>query len=67
LPIAVGFGINSAEAVRETVAVADAAVVGSAIVNRITESLDDDNAATAQTVESVLSFVRELASGVQSS
>ena len=67
LPIAVGFGINSAEAVREVVSVADAAVVGSAIVNRITDSLADDNAATGKTVDAVLSFVRELASGVKNS
>ena len=65
LPIAVGFGINSAEAVRETGAIADAAVVGSAIVNRIADHLDPNGGAKPGLVENVLSFVRELASGVR--
>ncbi|MBL4721644.1 MAG: tryptophan synthase subunit alpha [Alphaproteobacteria bacterium] len=67
LPVAVGFGINSAEAVRDIVSVADAAVLGSAIVNRLADSLDENDAATPKTVDTVLSFVRELASGVQTS
>jgi tryptophan synthase alpha chain len=37
LPIAVGFGISTAEQVAETWSYADAAVVGSAIVNKIAE------------------------------
>lgn len=65
LPIAVGFGINSPEAVRNTGAIADAAVVGSAIVNRIAASLDTDGGAKPDLVEDVLSFVRELAGGVR--
>jgi tryptophan synthase alpha chain len=67
LPIAVGFGINTAKAVREVVSVADAAAVGTAIVKRVADSLDDEDAATEKTVDSVLSFVRELASGTRSS
>jgi tryptophan synthase alpha chain len=35
LPVAVGFGISSAEQVAQTLAYADAAVVGSAIVAQI--------------------------------
>ena len=65
LPIAVGFGINTAKAVREVVSVADAAAVGTAIVKRVADSLDDEDAATEKTVDSVLSFVRELASGTR--
>jgi tryptophan synthase alpha chain len=38
LPIAVGFGISTAEQAREVAEVADAIVVGSAIVNKISES-----------------------------
>ena len=38
LPIAVGFGISTAEQAREVAQVADAIVVGSAIVQRINES-----------------------------
>ncbi|MBB6431072.1 tryptophan synthase alpha chain [Algisphaera agarilytica] len=37
LPMAVGFGISSAEQVREVVSVADAAIVGSALVAQIHE------------------------------
>ena len=54
LPIVVGFGIRSAEAAREIASVADGVVVGSAIVSQIAEG---------RTVEDVLTFVAELASG----
>ena len=43
LPVAVGFGISSAEQVEQTFRFADAAVVGSAIVARIEELLQSDN------------------------
>jgi len=65
LPVAVGFGINSADAVRDIGTIADAAVVGSAIVNRIAADLDNDNRSKPGLVDHVLSFVRELASGVR--
>jgi tryptophan synthase alpha chain len=38
LPIAVGFGISTAEQAREVAKVADAVVVGSAIVKKIGEN-----------------------------
>ncbi|MGI8813488.1 MAG: tryptophan synthase subunit alpha [Pyrinomonadaceae bacterium] len=47
LPIAVGFGISSAEQIREVWQYADAAVVGSAIVAEIERSVDDGNAVEA--------------------
>ena len=40
LPVAVGFGINNAETAAEVGRIADAVVVGSAIVNRIAELAD---------------------------
>lgn len=40
--------------------IGDAAVVGSALVNRIEAGLDDNGNATASLVESVLSYVRSL-------
>jgi tryptophan synthase alpha chain len=43
LPVAVGFGISSAEQVEQTLQFADAAVVGSAIVARIEKLLQSDN------------------------
>lgn len=63
LPIAVGFGITTPEDARAIASVADAAVVGSAIVNRIAAKVDDSGKAQAGLVEDVLGFVREMAMG----
>ncbi len=61
LPIAVGFGISNAEQVRQVVSVADAAIVGSAIVRRI----DEHRAQGAdRIVDEVQRFVGELATGL---
>lgn len=67
LPIAVGFGIKTPEQAAEIAKVADAAVVGSAIVQVIA-----DNVANNDTIkdspdlrDSVLKFVSELAQGVR--
>jgi tryptophan synthase alpha chain len=46
LPVAVGFGISSPEQVRKVAEVADAVVVGSAIVKRIAEWGQDPDLAT---------------------
>lgn len=60
LPIAVGFGLKSAEDVAATFAHADAAVVGSAIVRRIEANLDGDGRPKPGLTEDVLALVREL-------
>jgi len=52
LPVCVGFGIRTPEAAREIAAVADGAVVGSAIVEKI---------GSGEPVEAILAFVRGLA------
>lgn len=65
LPVAVGFGINTPQAVKEIAGVADAAVVGSALVNTLQAGLDGGANATPTLVEDVLSFASELASGVR--
>ncbi|MEK9706629.1 MAG: tryptophan synthase subunit alpha [Alphaproteobacteria bacterium] len=65
LPIAVGFGIRSAEQARAIAEVADAAVVGSAIVQTIADNLDRDGKPIAGLVDKVLEFTRELADGVR--
>jgi tryptophan synthase alpha chain len=65
LPVAVGFGLRTAEAVAETAAVADAAVVGSAIVARLAANLDAHNQPGPGLVADVLSFVAELAQGAR--
>ena len=44
---------------------ADAAVVGSAVVSRIAESLDADGKPTPRLKEHVLELVRDLADGVR--
>ncbi len=65
LPVAVGFGIKTAENVAETVSVADAAVVGSALVDRMCSNLDQEGRANERLVPEALAFVRELARGTR--
>lgn len=60
LPIAVGFGIKSAEQVAEMQKHAEAAVVGSAIVSAMAETLDEDDRAAGNSVSQALKFVRSL-------
>ena len=66
LPVAVGFGVRTAEQARGIVAGADAVVVGSALVDALRSSLDKDNKATAGTVKAVTDLVASLAEGVRS-
>ena len=66
LPVAVGFGIKTPDQAAEIVTVADAAVVGSALVNVITDNLDADDVAQRGLADQVLKLVRELAEGVRS-
>jgi tryptophan synthase alpha chain len=65
LPVAVGFGIKTPEMAATIARTADAAVVGSAIVERIVAGLDDDGRAQPGMVGNVLEFVSELAAGVR--
>jgi len=65
LPIAVGFGIRTAEQAAETARAADAAVVGSALVERIKASLNADGRPKKGAADEVLGFVSELATGVR--
>lgn len=65
LPVAVGFGIKTAEQAAEVANIADAAVVGSVLVSRLAESLDGDDKPRGETVNAVLGLVRELAAGVR--
>ena len=64
LPICVGFGVKTAEHARLIGANADGVVVGTAIVNQVATSLDKDGRASADTVQSVATFVRGLSAGV---
>ncbi len=65
LPVAVGFGITSPERAAAVAKVADAAVVGSAIVSRLAKGLNAEGKATAGLIEDVHHFVRALAAGVR--
>ncbi len=65
LPVAVGFGIRTPEQAREIAGVADAVVVGSALVDRIARSLDAEGRARPGLVEEVLGQARKLAEGVR--
>jgi tryptophan synthase alpha chain len=67
LPVAVGFGVKSAEQAAAIAESADGVVVGSALVNAVRDSLDGDGAATSDTVPAVLALVGELAGGVRQS
>ena len=64
LPVAVGFGIKDAKAAAEVAELADAAVVGSAIVSRLAAGLDADGKPRPGIAAEVLQFVKELAKGV---
>ncbi|MGH6930583.1 MAG: tryptophan synthase subunit alpha, partial [Dongiaceae bacterium] len=59
LPVAVGFGIKTPEQAAAVAAVADAAVVGSALVSRVAEGAKNG------VVEHALGLVRQLAAGVR--
>jgi tryptophan synthase alpha chain len=65
LPVAVGFGIRTPEQAAEIVRAADAAVVGTAVVDRIKAGLNEANVADAEMVDDVLGFVGELAASVR--
>ncbi len=62
LPLAVGFGIATAEQVRQVVEVADAAIVGSAVMRRVADARSRGTEAVVTEVER---FVRELAGGLR--
>lgn len=66
LPVAVGFGVKNADHAAAVAATgADAVVVGTALIDRIRGSLDDNDQATGSTHEAVISLVRDLAEGVR--
>ena len=65
LPVAVGFGVRTAEQVAAIASGADGVVVGSALVSALKASLDRDDKATAKTVDAVTGLVAELARGVR--
>jgi len=63
LPAVVGFGIRTAAQVNEAAQHADGVVVGSAAVDALAATLTEDNSASANTANQVLTLVSELARG----
>lgn len=64
LPVAVGFGVKTAEDAEAIGKDADGVVVGSVLVEAIRNSLDADGQATDKTVAAVTNLVSSLAGGV---
>ncbi|QBR70243.1 tryptophan synthase subunit alpha [Beijerinckiaceae bacterium] len=65
LPVAVGFGVKNAESAAAIAAHANGVVVGSAIVEALRGSLDQDGKATEKSVEAVAGLVAEISKGVR--
>jgi tryptophan synthase alpha chain len=65
LPIAVGFGIRTPQQAAEVACAADAAAIGTALVQRLALNLNPDNTAKPGLVDAVLADVRGLAQGVR--
>jgi tryptophan synthase alpha chain len=65
LPVAVGFGVRDAASAAAIARVAEAVVVGSALVEKVRLSLDAASKATPGTVTAVTGLVAELAAGVR--
>lgn len=65
LPVAVGFGVKTAEQARAIGRSADGVVVGTALVKVIGDSLDAGGRATDRTVAAVTDIVADLAGGVR--
>ena len=66
LPVAVGFGVRTAEHARAIAAGADGVVVGSALVDALRQSLDKSGKAGSGTVKAVTNLVSTLAEGLRS-
>jgi tryptophan synthase alpha chain len=66
LPVAVGFGVRNAQNARAIARGADAVVVGSALIEKLRDSLDAQGRATPATVKAVSALAAELADGVRS-
>jgi tryptophan synthase alpha chain len=65
LPVAVGFGVRTADQARAIAAGADGVVVGSALVDTLRKSLDAKGKASAGSVQAVTDLVSTLAAGVR--
>lgn len=64
LPVVTGFGIRTPAQAREAASRSDGAVIGSAVVEIIANTLADDGSGTPETVSKIAAFVGDLADGV---
>lgn len=65
LPVAVGFGVKTAEKAAEIAGFADAVVIGSALIERLVSALDQSGGRMDNVIKSVLSLARDLAGAVR--
>ena len=65
LPVAVGFGIRTADQAEAIASVADGAVIGSALVDIIADTLDSQGRKTPETAVKTLKIAKELADGIK--
>ena len=65
LPLAVGFGINTPEQVAEITGIADAAVVGSALITELAANLATKGKAMPRLADKVCALVSRLAEGTR--
>jgi tryptophan synthase alpha chain len=66
LPVAVGFGIRTSAQAKEIAAVADAVVVGTALVETIRNTLGPKGESTGNTVSAALNLVQDLSGALRS-
>jgi tryptophan synthase alpha chain len=64
LPVAVGFGIKTVDQARAVAKIADAVVVGSALVERLATGMEGDVGAHENAIDGVAEYARELAAAV---
>jgi len=64
LPVCVGFGIKTAQQARAVAEAADGIVVGTALVNAVTDALDPAGGMIADPVETVTALAKRLASAI---
>ncbi|AQT04641.1 tryptophan synthase subunit alpha [Acetobacter persici] len=65
LPVAIGFGIRTPEQAATAAGIADGAVVASALLSTLADTLDTDGKATDQTLPRVLEQIKGLAAAVR--
>jgi tryptophan synthase alpha chain len=64
LPVVTGFGIRTPEQASEAARLSDGAIVGSAVVEIIADTIGADGKGTSETVSKIAAFVSDLTEGV---